>query len=231
MRVLLVEDDAPVAAGIEAGLALSDFVVDTVTTLDGARGALAAIDYDAVVLDRRLPDGDGLALLQQWRRAGIAMPVLMLTARDAVASRVEGLQGGADDYLVKPFDLDELTARLQALLRRSAGQIDRSLRHGHLALDPVARSVTLDGVPVTLVRRELMLLEALMRARGRILSADQLKDRLYGIDDEIESNALNVQVYQLRRKLGRDVIETVRGVGYRLGALPADERLHGDTPS
>ncbi|WP_110689658.1 response regulator [Salinicola endophyticus] len=231
MRVLLVEDDAPVAAGIEAGLALSDFVVDTVTTLDGARGALAAIDYDAAVLDRRLPDGDGLTLLQQWRRAGIAMPVLMLTARDAVASRVEGLQGGADDYLVKPFDLDELTARLQALLRRSAGQVDRSLRHGHLAMDPVARSVTLDGAPVALVRRELMLLEALMRARGRVLSADQLKDRLYGIDDEIESNALNVHIYQLRRKLGRDVIETVRGVGYRLGALAAAERLHGDTPS
>lgn len=225
MRVLLVEDDAPVASGIETGLALSDFVVDTVTTLNGARGALAAIDYDAVVLDRRLPDGDGLTLLQQWRRSGIATPVLMLTARDAVANRVEGLHGGADDYLVKPFDLDELTARLQALLRRSAGQVDRSLRHGSLTLDPVARRVTLNGAPVALVRRELMLLEALMRARGSILSADQLKDRLYGIDDEIESNALNVHIYQLRRKLGRHVVKTVRGVGYCLGAA------HGDTTS
>ncbi|MEC8918520.1 MAG: response regulator [Pseudomonadota bacterium] len=231
MRVLLVEDDAPVAAGVEAGLALSDFVVDTVATLDGARGALTAIDYDAVVLDRRLPDGDGLTLLQQWRRAGVAKPVLMLTAKDAVVSRVEGLQGGADDYLVKPFDLDELTARLQALLRRAAGQVDRSLRHGSLALDPVARSVTLDGVPVALVRRELMLLEALIRARGGILSTDQLKDRLYGIDDEIESNALNVHIYQLRRKLGHHVIETVRGVGYRLGALPTNTPSHGSTPS
>lgn len=216
MRVLLVEDDEPVAAGIEAGLALSDFVVDIVTSLDGARGALAVIVYDAVVLDRRLPDGDGLTLLQQWRRAGVATPVLILTARDAVASRVEGLQGGADDYLVKPFDLDELTARLQALLRRAVGQADASLRHGALTLDPAARSVTLNGQPVTLVRRELMLLEALMRARGRILSADQLKDSLYGIDDEVESNALNVHIYQLRRKLGREMIETVRGVGYRL---------------
>ncbi|XKH61768.1 response regulator [Halomonas sediminis] len=222
MRVLLVEDDAPVAAGVETGLALSDFVVDTVTTLVAARGALATIDYDAVVLDRRLPDGDGLTLLQEWRRSGVATPVLMLTARDAVASRIEGLQGGADDYLVKPFDLDELTARLQALLRRAAGQVDRSLRHGNLALDPVARSVTLDGVPVALGRRELMLLEALIRARGRILSADQLKDCLYSIDDEIESNALNVQIYQLRRKLGRNVIETVRGIGYRLGAPSGD---------
>ena len=216
MRVLLVEDDESVAAGIEAGLALSDFVVDIVTSLDGARGALAVIDYDAVVLDRRLPDGDGLTLLQQWRRAGVATPVLILTARDAVASRVEGLQGGADDYLVKPFDLDELTARLQALLRRAVGQADALLRHGALTLDPAARSVTLNGQPVTLVRRELMLLEALMRARGRILSADQLKDSLYGIDDEVESNALNVHIYQLRRKLGREMIETVRGVGYRL---------------
>ncbi|MGQ7245696.1 response regulator [Salinicola sp. V024] len=231
MRVLLVEDDAPVAAGVEAGLALSDFVVDTVATLDDARGALAAIDYDAVVLDRRLPDGDGLTLLQRWRRAGVATPVLMLTAKDAVSSRVEGLQGGADDYLVKPFDLDELTARLQALLRRAAGQVDHSLRHGSLALDPVARSVTLDGAPVALVRRELMLLEALIRARGGILSTDQLKDRLYGIDDEIESNALNVHIYQLRRKLGRHVIETVRGVGYRLGTLPTNTPSPGATPS
>ncbi|WP_413615941.1 response regulator [Halomonas cupida] len=218
MRVLLVEDDALVAAGIEAGLALSDFVVDGVTTLAAARSALTTMDYDAVILDRRLPDGDGLTLLGQWRRSGIATPVLMLTARDAVASRVEGLQGGADDYLVKPFDLDELIARLQALLRRAAGQVDRAIHHGRIAFDPIDRSVTLDGEPVVLVRRELMLLEALIRARGRILSTDQLKDRLYGIDDEVESNALNVHIYQLRRKLGRDVIETVRGVGYRLGA-------------
>ncbi|MBZ9537336.1 response regulator [Modicisalibacter tunisiensis] len=217
MRVLLVEDDAPVAAGIEAGLALADFVVDTVGTLAAAGAARKTIDYDLVVLDRRLPDGEGLGLLQAWRREGVVTPVLMLTARDAVASRVEGLQGGADDYLVKPFDLDELTARLQALLRRTAGQADRLLHHGRLSFDPVDRSVMLDGVPVALIRRERMLLEALIRARGRLLSADQLKDRLYGIDDEVESNALNVHIYQLRRKLGRGVIETVRGVGYRLG--------------
>ncbi|WP_136248414.1 winged helix-turn-helix domain-containing protein [Halomonas borealis] len=222
MRILLVEDDMPVAAGIEAGLALSNFVIDTVTTCSEAHGALASFDYAAVVLDRRLPDGDGLALLQAWRRAGVATPVLMLTARDAVASRIEGLQGGADDYMIKPFDLDELAARLQALLRRSAGQVDGALRHGSLALDPVARSVTLEGQPVTLVRRELMLLEALMRARGRILSSDQLKDRLYGIDEEVESNALNVHIYQLRRKLGRHMIETIRGVGYRLASPCVD---------
>ena len=218
MRVLLVEDDAPVEAGVEAGLALSDFVVDTVTSLGAAKGALATINYDAVILDRRLPDGDGLSLLQQWRREHVATPVLMLTARDAVASRVEGLQGGADDYLVKPFDLDELTARLHSLLRRAAGQVDHAIRHGSLALDPITRRVTLDGEPVVLLRRELMLLEALIRSRGANSERwINLKDCLYGINDEIESNALNVHIYQLRRKLGRDVIETVRGVGYRLG--------------
>lgn len=222
MRVLLVEDDASVAAGIATGLALSGFVTDIVTTLKVAKGTLATITYDAVILDRRLPDGDSLTLLKYWRHVGIATPVLMLTARDAIASRVEGLQGGADDYLVKPFDLDELTARLQSLLRRTAGQVDHTMRHGSLALDPVTRNVTLDGEPVALLRRELMLLEALIRARGRILSTEQLKDGIYAIDDEIESNALNVHIYQLRRKLGRNMIETVRGMGYRLGKCNID---------
>lgn len=219
MRLLLVEDDAPVAAGIEAGLALSDFVLDTVESLAAARSALAATSYDAVILDRRLPDGDGVALLQEWRGAGVATPVLVLTARDAVACRVEGLRLGADDYLVKPFDLDELVARLQALLRRAAGQAASVIRHGDLLLDPATRTVTLRGEPVALIRRELMLLEALLQARGRLLSADQLKDSLYGVDDEIESNALNVHIYHLRRKLGRRVVETVRGLGYRLGPV------------
>lgn len=219
MRLLLVEDDAPVAAGIEAGLALSDFVVDTVESLAAARSAFTATSYDAVILDRRLPDGDGVALLQEWRGAGVATPVLVLTARDAVACRVEGLRLGADDYLVKPFDLDELVARLQALLRRAAGQAASVIRHGDLLLDPATRTVTLRGEPVALIRRELMLLEALLQARGRLLSADQLKDSLYGIDDEIESNALNVHIYHLRRKLGRRVVETVRGLGYRLGPV------------
>ena len=217
MHVLLIEDDALVASGIQAGLAVHDFVVDQVTTIAEARGALAAVASDVVILDRGLPDGDGLELLEAWRDAGVATPVLVLTARDAVHDRIEGLQGGADDYLVKPFDLDELVARLQALLRRAAGRSRSLIEHGELCLDPVAREVTLAGRPVALSRRELVLLETFLQAPRSVLSSDQLKDSLYGMNDEVESNALNVHIHHLRRKLGRRVIETVRGLGYRLG--------------
>lgn len=217
MHVLLIEDDALVASGIQAGLAVHDFVVDQVATIAEARGALAAVASDVVILDRGLPDGDGLELLEAWRDAGVATPVLVLTARDAVHDRIEGLQGGADDYLVKPFDLDELVARLQALLRRAAGRSRSLIEHGALCLDPVAREVTLAGRPVALSRRELVLLETFLQAPRSVLSSDQLKDSLYGMNDEVESNALNVHIHHLRRKLGRRVIETVRGLGYRLG--------------
>ncbi len=217
MHVLLIEDDALVASGIQAGLAVHDFVVDQVATIAEARGALAAVASDVVILDRGLPDGDGLELLEAWRDAGVATPVLVLTARDAVHDRIEGLQGGADDYLVKPFDLDELVARLQALLRRAAGRSRSLIEHGELCLDPVAREVTLAGRPVALSRRELVLLETFLQAPRSVLSSDQLKDSLYGMNDEVESNALNVHIHHLRRKLGRRVIETVRGLGYRLG--------------
>ncbi|WP_299236790.1 response regulator transcription factor [uncultured Halomonas sp.] len=226
MHVLLIEDDALVASGIRAGLAVYDYVVDHVTTITEARRALASVASDVVILDRGLPDGDGLNLLMEWRDGGVSTPVLVLTARDAVSDRVEGLQGGADDYLVKPFDLDELVARLQALLRRAAGRSHPLIEHGALCLDPVAREVTLDGRPVTLSRRELVLLEAFLHAPRSVLSADQLKDSLYGLSEEVESNALNVHIHHLRRKLGSELIETVRGLGYRLGpplGEPADE--------
>jgi two-component system response regulator QseB len=147
--------------------------------------------------------------------------VLVLTARDAVGDRVAGLRGGADDYLLKPFDLSELVARLEALVRRAAGRSVDLIRHGELAVDPASGDVTLAGQPVSLSRRELALLTALLNARGRILSADQLKDSLYEFNEEIESNALNVHIHHLRKKLGQDVIETVRGLGYRVGAEPA----------
>ncbi|WP_373183397.1 response regulator [Halomonas campaniensis] len=217
MHVLLIEDDALVASGIQAGLTVHDFVVDHVETIAEARSAMETVSSDAVILDRGLPDGDGLSLLEEWRSAGIATPVLVLTARDAVRDRVEGLQGGADDYLVKPFDLDELVARLQALLRRAAGRSRTLIEHGPLCLDPVAREVTVDGRPVALSRRELVLLETFLQSPRSVLSADQLKDSLYGMNDEVESNALNVHIHHLRRKLGSRVIETVRGLGYRLG--------------
>ncbi|WP_346799085.1 response regulator transcription factor [Halomonas sp. Bachu 37] len=217
MHVLLIEDDALVAAGIRAGLKTYDFVVDHVTTQAAARQAILGVASDVVILDRGLPDGDGLDLLEEWRDAGIATPVLILTARDAVHDRVDGLRGGADDYLVKPFDLDELVARLHALLRRAAGRSRAVIEHGALRLDPASREVTVGGRPVTLSRRELVLLETFLQAPRSVLTSDQLKDSLYGMNDEVESNALNVHLHHLRRKLGSGVIETVRGLGYRLG--------------
>lgn len=215
MRVLLVEDDDLIAHGIQAGLKARGLTVDEVGTAAQAAAMLPAVHYQVVILDLGLPDEDGMSLLQRWRADGMALPVLVLTARDAVEDRVAGLRAGADDYLLKPFDLDELVARLHALLRRAAGRSVATIEQGALRLDPERGEVSLHGRPVVLSRRELALLAALLHARGRILSADQLKDSLYGFSEEIESNALNVHIHHLRRKLGADLIETVRGVGYR----------------
>ncbi|WP_339935567.1 response regulator [Vreelandella glaciei] len=217
MHVLLIEDDPLVASGIRSGLMTFDFVVDHVSTLNAARQSMRTVTSDVVILDRGLPDGDGLQLLAEWREQGVDVPVLVLTARDTVRDRVDGLQGGADDYLVKPFDLDELVARLHALLRRVAGRSSGMISHGALALDPAAREVYVEGQLISLSRRELVLLETFLQSPRSVLSADQLKDSLYGMNDDVESNALNVHIHHLRRKLGSGVIETVRGLGYRLG--------------
>ncbi|MGO2132175.1 MAG: response regulator [Halomonas sp.] len=221
MHVLLIEDDALVAAGIRSGLLVHDFVVDVATSIAEARAMFDGVTSDAVILDRGLPDGDGLDLLADWRTAGHEVPVLVLTARDAVSDRVQGLQEGADDYLSKPFDLDELVARLQALIRRSAGRARPLIEHGPLCLDSVTREVTLSGHPVSLSRRELVLLEAFLQSPRSILSSERLKDSLYGLSEEVESNALNVHIHHLRRKLGTGIVETVRGLGYRLGDADA----------
>ncbi|MGK0547801.1 response regulator [Halomonas cupida] len=226
MHVLLIEDDELVAAGIRAGLEAHELTVDHVASMAAARQAFATLKSDIVVLDRGLPEGDGLTLVREWRSQGVTTPVLILTARDAVRDRVNGLGEGADDYLIKPFDLDELVARLHALLRRAAGRASTCIDHGPLRFDPLARRVSWHDRPVTLTRREQVLLEAFLYSPDRVLSASQLRDSLYGYDDEVESNALNVHIHHLRRKLGRGVIETVRGLGYRLGS-PAD--LRGDT--
>ncbi|MFD2191726.1 response regulator [Pistricoccus aurantiacus] len=217
MHVLLVEDDPLVASGIQAGLESHDFTVDHVDGLEAARRAFQALPSDIVVLDRRLPEGDGLSLLGEWRAAGVTTPVLLLTARDSVEDRVAGLNEGADDYLIKPFDLDELVARLQALLRRAAGRSSPTIEHGPLRFDIQARCVSVAGRRIDLARRELLLLEAFLQAPKRVLSAEQLRASLYGLNDETESNVLNVHIHYLRRKLGSGVIETVRGLGYRLG--------------
>jgi DNA-binding response OmpR family regulator len=162
-----------------------------------------------------------MSLLKRLRAKGMALPVLILTARDAVPDRVAGLRAGADDYLIKPFDLNELVARLQALLRRAAGRSVEVIAHGELRLNPASGEASLRGKPVELSRREFALLAALLQANGRILSADQLKDSLYDFSEEIESNALTVHIHHLRRKLGAELIETVRGLGYRVSRVMA----------
>ncbi|MCD4501867.1 response regulator [Chromobacterium vaccinii] len=221
MRVLLVEDNELIALGIAAGLRAHGLVVDGVGTAAQAEAALATLNADAMILDLGLPDEDGMRLLARLRAKGIALPILVLSARDGVADRVAALRAGADDYLLKPFDLDELVARLHALQRRAGGRSVDVMEDGPLRLDPLRGEAWLDGQAVPLARRELALLAALMQARDRILSPEQLKDRLYDYSEEIESNALNVHIHHLRRKLGPEIVETVRGLGYRYGRAGA----------
>lgn len=222
MHVLLIEDDDLVASGLEAGLELHHCTVDRVRSAGEARAAMQQFGCDVVILDLGLPDGDGMKLLSTWRQQGVTTPVLILTARDALQDRVQGLEAGADDYVLKPFELDELAARLNALVRRAAGRAVSEVCHGALKVQPASGKVLLWGEPVTLSRRELALLEKLINARGAVLSEDQLKDGLYGMDTSVESNALNVHIYHLRRKLYRDVVITERGLGYRLGPPPIE---------
>ena len=218
LHVLLVEDDALVASGIVAGLRLHGLTVDHMDCASMAEAAVAASMFDVCVLDLGLPDEDGMSLLVRWRQRGLQLPVLVLTARDAVAHRIKGLQAGADDYLLKPFDLDELVARLQALLRRSAGRSADRIEHGPVTFEPSTGEVWMRGKPVELARREKALLRTLLQHPRQILSADQLRDSLYGFSQEVESNAINVHIHHLRRKLDPAIVETVRGLGYRLGS-------------
>ncbi|QDR31570.1 response regulator [Pseudomonas aeruginosa] len=222
MHVLLTEDDDLIASGIVAGLIAQGLTVDRVASAADTQALLQVARFDVLVLDLGLPDEDGLRLLQRLRQQGVDLPVLVLTARDAVTDRVAGLQAGADDYLLKPFDLRELGARLHTLQRRSAGRCVNVIEHGRLSYDPSTRETWLDGRPVELSRREQALLQALLNNRGRILSGEQLKDSVYGFGDEVESNALNVHIHHLRRKLGNAIVQTVRGLGYRLGAARGD---------
>ncbi len=222
MHVLLTEDDDLIASGIVAGLNAQGLTVDRVASAADTQALLQVARFDVLVLDLGLPDEDGLRLLQRLRQQGVDLPVLVLTARDAVTDRVAGLQAGADDYLLKPFDLRELGARLHTLQRRSAGRCVNVIEHGCLSYDPSTRETWLDGRPVELSRREQALLQALLNNRGRILSGEQLKDSVYGFGDEVESNALNVHIHHLRRKLGNAIVQTVRGLGYRLGPARGD---------
>jgi two-component system response regulator QseB len=216
VRILLVEDDAMIGASVQTGLRQDGFAVDWVRDGQAAELALANEPYDLMLLDLGLPKKAGLDVLLALRRRGEALPVLILTARDAVAERVKGLDSGADDYLVKPFDLDELAARIRALLRRRAGRADPVLRHGDLTLNPATHETTWRGNALSLTAREFALLEALLERPGAILSRAQLEERVYGWGEEIESNAVEVHIHGLRRKLGADFIRNVRGVGYKV---------------
>ena len=220
MRILLAEDDPLLGDGLRAGLRQLGFLVDWVRDGDAAERELRAQPYAAAVLDLGLPLKDGMEVLASIRQAGIALPVLVLTARDAVHDRIRGLDVGADDYVVKPVDLNELAARLRALVRRAHGQPQERLTVQDVMLDPAARSVTRAGVPVTVSAREFDLLHALMLNAGRVLSREQLEQHLYSWGQEVESNAIEVHVHHLRRKLGSSLIQTVRGVGYMLTREP-----------
>lgn len=222
MRILLAEDDTLLGDGLQAGLRQLGFLVDWVRDGAAAERELRAHPYAAAVLDLGLPMKDGMDVLKSMREAGIRLPVLVLTARDAVPDRIRGLDAGADDFIIKPVDLHELAARLRALVRRSHGQPQECLRAQNLVLDPAARSVTQAGSPVLLSAREFDLLHALMLNAGRVLSREQLEEHLYSWGQEVESNAVEVHVHHLRRKIGGALIQTVRGVGYMLPReLPA----------
>jgi two-component system, OmpR family, response regulator QseB len=214
MRILLAEDDLLLGDGLRAGLRQLGFQVDWVRDGEAAERELRAEPYSAAVLDLGLPRMDGMEVLAAIRRAGCATPVLVLTARDAVPDRIRGLDLGADDYVIKPVDLNELAARLRALVRRAHGQPQECLEVQDVVLDPAARSVTRAGIPMLLPAREFDLLHALMLNAGRVLSREQLEQHLYSWGREVESNAVEVHIHHLRRKLGNALIQTVRGVGY-----------------
>lgn len=216
MRILVVEDDDVLSDGLKVGLALNGWTIDLVGSCDEGRAALASTRFDAVVLDLMLPDGSGLGLLAEMRRQRDSTTVLLLTALDETADKVRGLDTGADDYLGKPFDLDELSARLRALGRRQMGRSDPILKAVGISLDPATQEAIVDGRPLSLSRRELAVLTTLMERPGIIRSRAEIEDRLYGWQEEVESNAVEVHIHNLRGKIGRDAIETVRGLGYRM---------------
>ncbi|CAK9886832.1 MAG: Transcriptional regulatory protein QseB [Candidatus Erwinia impunctatus] len=217
MRILVIEDDRLIGNGIRAGLIKLGFSVDWFTDGKLGKAALENAPYDAVGLDLTLPGMDGLRVLEQWRRQGRDEPVLILTVRDALEQRVEGLQKGADDYLCKPFALSEVAARLQALIRRRHGQLTPTLSHGGVVLETGSHTVMQHGQTLSLTSRELALLTLFMMSPGKILTRTQLEEKLYSWDEEVSSNAVEVHIHHLRKKLGSTFIRTVHGVGYTLG--------------
>ena len=219
MRLLLVEDDAMIGDSVRKGLRQDGFTVDWVQDGRAGERALDEQIHDLLLLDLGLPGKEGIEVLKSVRRKGNRIPVLILSARDAVPERVAGLNAGADDYLIKPFDLEELTARIHALLRRQAGRAEEVIRHGELVLNPATHEAVLGGSALALSAREFALLQALLERPGVVLSVAQLQEKLYGWDDEIGSNTIEVYIHSLRKKLGPGFIKNVRGVGYMIPRL------------
>lgn len=217
MRILLIEDDTVLGAAVRDQITADGHSADWVTRLDAAGDAMRTTAYDLVLLDLMLPDGLGIRFLQALRARGEVTPVIILTALDQVSDRIAGLNAGADDYLVKPFDLAELSARIGSVARRYSGNPNPIVTHGPLEIDLVARSVRRDGMPVQLTAREWALFDAFLARPGQLLSKAQLEEKLYAFDMEVESNTIEVHVSRLRKKLGAGIIETERGLGYRLG--------------
>lgn len=220
MRILLLEDDQQIGDGLLHGLQKHGFTVDWFTDGTHGKDALGYAPYDAVVLDLGLPHIDGMDILADWRRKQLTTPVLILTARDALPNRLAGLNVGADDYLCKPFALDEVVARLFALIRRSKGQASSALTYGHLSLDLYSKTASLNGEALILTQREYILLELFLLQPKQVISRAQIEDKLYSWDQEIESNAVEVHIHNLRKKISKDFILTRRGLGYQLGAEP-----------
>ncbi len=218
MRLLLIEDDRLIGDGLQVGLTQSGYAVDWVRDGEAAIAALSTETFAAAILDLGLPKRDGLSVLRWLRDGGNATPVLILTARDQLADRVRGLDQGADDYVLKPFDLDEVAARLRALVRRAHGQPTPLLTLGDITLNPATREVSRAGTPVALTTREFDLMHLLLQNADRVLSRRMLEEQLYTWDQAVDSNALEVHIHHLRRKLGNEVIRTIRGVGYSVNA-------------
>lgn len=219
MRILLIEDEPRLGQAVREHVAAMGHAVDHVLRLDDAEAALRGVDYGLVLLDLHLPDGRGLDLLKSLRSSGDKRPVIILTARDQIRDRIEGLNAGADDYLVKPFDLDELNARVAAVARRATGNPIPIMRLGDIEIDQAGRELKRNGARLDITGREWAVLDQLLSRRNRIVTKEQIEEALYPFGAEIESNAIEVHISRLRKKLGRDFIETVRGVGYRLGSV------------
>ena len=216
MRLLLVEDDELLGDAVKTGLSQLDYVVDWLKDGEAARSALKTESFELIILDLGLPKLSGLNLLQSLRSNGNTTPIIILTARESVESRVKGLDCGADDYIIKPFDLNELSARIRALVRRSQGRAETTIQYRNVTLDPASHSVMVDNVVINVPRREFALLQKLLENSGNVLSREQLMQSVYGWDEDVDSNTLEVHIHNLRKKLNADYIRTIRGIGYMI---------------